>query len=196
MPRRNPKKDCITIYYAYRLGIDQNGIQQFGAIQSREAYFSDRSGNFEYSRYGSQDGYGTTLILQDTEDTRYFDEYTKVWVFSTPISSDQQADYLVREKPEIRDGQLLVRCDSLAVDNTNLYYLYGDKVVEFTAIFNKDAGVFYTPTNQYLPLDRNTKMWYEEPDDASDDATMAFVSKRTRAKYAEYTVRIIESEEG
>ena len=196
MPRRNSKKDCITIYYAYRLGIDENGKQVFGDIKSCEAYFSDRSGGFEYANYGSEKNYGTRLILQNIEATRYFDEYTKIWVFSTPTSSDQQADYLIKSEPEIRDGQILLDCDSLAVNHRDLYYLYNGNIVRFTAIFNKDGGVFYTPINQYLPIDRSTKMWFNEPDDAeSDEDILEFVSKRTRPKFIEYTVRVLESEE-
>lgn len=195
MPRQIPKKDCIKIYYAYRLGIDQNGVQQFGAIKSCDAYFSDRSGGFEYARYGSETDYGTRLILQDSEATKYFDEYTKIWVFSTPTSSDEQPDYIIKNEPTIRDGQIMFECDSVAVNNRQLYYLYGNAIIRFTAIFNESAGVFYTPTNVYLPIDKSTKMWFTEPDDAeSDEDVMVFVSKRSRAKYNEYNVRIVEPE--
>ena len=195
MPRQIPKKDCIKIYYAYRLGIDQNGIQQFGAIKSCDAYFSDRSGGFEYENYGSDDNYSTNIILQNSEATRYFDEYTKVWVFSTPTSSDEQPDYIIKGKPTIRDGQLMFNCDSVAVNNRQLYYAYGNAIIRFTAIFNESAGVFYTPSNMYLPIDKSTKMWFTEPDDVyTNEDVMEFVSKRSRSKYNEYNVRIVEPE--
>lgn len=192
MPRRNPKKDSITIYYAYRLGFNEENKPVFGDVKSCEAYFSDRSGEFEYAQFGSDNKFGTHIILQDTEETRYFDKYTKIWVFSTPTSSDQQADYLIKSEPEIRDGQILFDCESLAVNNRQLYYLYNGSVVRFTAIFKESDGVFYTPLNQYLPINRTTVMWYNEPDDATDEPTMVFVSKRTRSKYIEYTVRLVD----
>lgn len=195
MPRRNPKKDSITIYYAYRLGFNEENKPVFGAVKSCEAYFSDRSGEFDYAQFGSDNKFGTHLILQDTEATRYFDKYTKIWVFSTPTSSNQQADYLIKSEPEIRDGQIMLDCDSLAVDNRQLYYLYNDEIIRFTAIFNESASVFYTPLNQYLPIDKTTVMWYNEPDDAEEAATMTFVSKRIRAKFIEYTVRLVEEED-
>lgn len=196
MPRQIPKKDCIKIYYAYRLGIDQNGVQQFGAIKSCDAYFSDRSGGFEYAQYGSELNYGTQLILQDSEATRYFDEYTKIWVFSTPISSDEQPDYLIKGEPKLRDGQLMFSCDSVAVNNRQLYYQYGTSIIRFTAIFNENAGVFYTPVNMFLPIDKTTKMWFTEPDDVdTNEDVMYFVSKRTKPKYIEYTIRILEPED-
>lgn len=196
MPRQIPKKDCIRIYYAYRLGFDQNGVQQFGAIQSCDAYFSDRSGGFEYAQYGSDTNYGTQLILQDSEATRYFDEYTKIWVFSTPTSSNEQPDYIIKSEPTIRDGQIMFDCDSVAVNNRQLYYLYGNAIIRFTAVFNESAGMFYTPTNMYLPIDKNTKMWFTEPDDADTaEDVMALKSKRIRTKYIEYAFDIVEPEE-
>lgn len=193
MPRQNARKDSITIYYAYRLGINEDGIERFGNTKSVLAYADDRSGTAPDSVFGTDNNYSLQLLIPVTEATRYFDKYTKIWVRSTPKSSDDQADYKIQAEPLERDGQIYVQLQSIAVDHRDLYYLYNGEIITFSAIWNDEQHKFYTPTNMYLPIDKKTKMWYEQPENEDDEnGRLTFKSKRTLRRYIEYTVNIKE----
>lgn len=181
-------KDSITIYYAYRKGI-VDGEERFGALQSIDGvYISDRSGTGDEDSFGTDRNYDIRLLIPQCEKTRYFDLYTKIWIYSTPKSNAEQADYRVTAEPYARDGQLYVFCESIAVNNRELYYLDGDEIITVSVKLNENLGKFYTRTNMYLPIDKRTKIWMTEPDDKdSDEDLIAIKSKRITKRYNEYT---------
>lgn len=191
MPRRNALKDSIKIYYAYRLGINSNSKEVFSEVQSVIAYLSDRDGSAPDDKFGTDNNYDVSFLIPKTIETQYFDKYTKVWIYSTPQSSGEQADYKIVAEPNIRDGQIYVRCQSVAIDNHNFYYEYNGDVIRFTAIWNEANSVFYTPSNMYLPIDEETKLWFVEPDSIEDEVGLIkLLSKTEYKKYTEYAVEI------
>lgn len=189
MPRQNALKDSFKIYFAYRLGITENDTELFADVNSVMAYSSDKSGSSPDDRFGTDSNYTITLIIQDTEQTHYFDRYTKLWLYSTPKSSDDQANYRLVAEPIYRDKQIYLRCQSVAINNKFLFYLYGDKIVSFSVVYDTDNNKFYVPTNMYLPITKNTKLWYCEPDDKdSEEDTLTIIRKKEYSKFTEYTV--------
>lgn len=197
MPRRNALKDSITIYYAYRLGINSNGKEIFDDVRETTAYVSDRDGLAPDSHFGTDNDYSLAFLITENENTRYFDKYTKVWIYSSPISSDEQADYKITAEPISRDGQLYVKCESIAVDHHDFYYLKDEVIINFTVVWDEENSTFYTPRNMYLPLDEETKLWYVEPDNVEDEVGLIkLVEKRTTRKYTAYVVEAVKEEEG
>ena len=78
MARRLALKDCSTIYYAYRLGINSKSQEVFGEVKSVSAFVADKSGTAFDSRMGTETSYDVQFIVNADENTSLIDEYTRV----------------------------------------------------------------------------------------------------------------------
>lgn len=191
MPRRIALKDSQTIYYAYRLGVNQKSQEVFDDIKQARAYVADKSGTVYDSRMGSETSYNLQFIVNLDTDTAKIDEYTRVWIKEQPRMSEDKPDYEIVARPDKRDGQLLVSCRSTAVNYSEFYYEYNGEVLRFMAIDDLENLKFLVPANMYLPIDFDTKLWYDVPDDVdSTDYAMSMVGKTENNGYVEYEVEL------
>lgn len=190
MPRRISRKDSKEIFYAYRLGFS-DGKEVFGAINSCLAYVGDNSGNSKDSEFGSDNDYRVEIIIGFNNQTKFFDKYTRIWVNECPRTSDDAPDYVIVAEPEKRDGQILITCESSAINHIDLYYLFDGKIITFEAIDDLENGKFYVLPNVYLPIDIDTKMWYLEPVDENDEnGTLKIIEVNSTNKCVEYSVEL------
>ena len=191
MPRRIALKDSQTIYYAYRLGVTQKSQEVFGEIKEALAYVADKSGTVFDSRMGSETSYNLQFIVNLDNDTKLIDEYTRVWIKTLPRLSEDKPDYEIVAAPNKRDGQLLVSCRSTAINYSEFYYEYNGEVLRFMAIDDLENQKFLVPANMYLPIDFDTKLWYDVPDDiSSKEYAMAVVGKKEVDGFVEYEVEL------
>lgn len=191
MPRRNQEKDKRTVYIAHRYGIDANGNEIFGEPIEQNAVVSLYKGSSPDDNYGTASGLSFDLLFDKNSVTKYINLYTRIWVNTMPISSADSPDCVIASPPEMADGQILVACNSTAVNEGEFYYEYNGKVLSFVARDDLENNRFYTATNVYLPIDNETKMWYLEPADIEDSVgTMRFIEKKERKGYIEYTVEL------
>lgn len=191
MPRRNQEKDKRTVYIAHRYGIDADGNEIFGDPIEQKAVVSLYNGSSPDDKYGTANSVSFELLFDKNSVTKYINLYTRVWVNTIPISSTDSPDCVIASPPEMADGQILVACNSTAVNEDEFYYEYNGKVLSFIARDDLENNRFYTATNVYLPIDNETKMWYLEPEDIKDSVgTMRFIEKKEHKGYIEYTVEL------
>lgn len=191
MARRLAKKDSSTIYYAYRLGINSNNQEVFDEVKSVSAFVADKSGTAFDSRMGTETSYDVQFIVNVDGNTSKIDEYTRVWLKMTPRTSDDKPDYEIVSSPEHRNGQLLFSCRSTATNKSEFYYEYNGEVLRFMAVDDLENLKFIVPTNMYLPIDFDTKIWYDEPEDTDDtEFLMEMVDKEQVGDTIEYTVEL------
>ena len=191
MSRRNLLKDSQTIYYAYRLGLNERSQEVFDDIKETKAYVADRTGSAYDSRMGTEASYDLQFIVNATDDNKKIDQYTRVWINTLPRVSDDKPDYEIVSKPTTRNGQILVSCRSTATNYSEFYYEHNGEILRFMAIDDLANLKFIVPINMYLPIDFDTKLWYDVPDDVeSTDYAMAMVGKEEVGKYVEYTVEL------
>lgn len=191
MARRIAIKDGSTIYFANRIGVDTQGIGVYNGTTECTAYVADYSGSSPNSRFGSDNNYSLQIILQDCEDTKYINQYTKFWIYEFPRASSDPCDYMPISEPIHRDGQLLVSLNSVQVNYSDLYYAYNNRVIIFTAADYLENNKFYIKNNTYLPVAIGDTMWYLEPVNASDtNNTMTVTNITQYDKYVEYEVAI------
>lgn len=188
MPRQQSLKDKKTIYFAYRLG--KSGRKYlYSEVHSISAFVSDNGGKSPYSRMGTDENFFINIIIPYNAETQYIDRYTKIWVNEVPLSSNDDADFSITTDVVERNGEILLSCESTAVDHIDLYYEYEGNVVSFMAIDDLDNGLFYTAKNVYLPIDTSTQMWYEEPSNVYDtNNTMRLVEISKERNRIAYTV--------
>lgn len=191
MPRRNLVKDKRTVYIAYRYGIDANGNEVFGDPIEESAIVSLTSGSSPDGKYGTEHDYSYEILFDKNERTKYINLYTRIWVNKIPFSSTDSPDCIISKDPETSDGQILVSCETSAVNESEFYYEFGGKVLSFVARDDLENNRFYTPANMYLPIDNETKMWYLEPVDSNDtENTMRLDKKVENKNFIEYVVEI------
>lgn len=191
MARRNALKDSTKIYYAYRLGINSNNQEVFDDIREAMALIAEKSGTVADSRMGSQTSYDVQFIVNLDEDTTKIDEYTRVWLRTLPRTSSDKPDYEIVAKPERANGQMLVSCRSTATNQQEFYYEHNGDILRFIAIDDLENFKFIVPKNMYLPIDFDTKLWYDEPEDANDtECRMSIVDIEENGGYTEYTVEL------
>lgn len=191
MARRLAKKDSSTIYYAYRLGINSNNKEVFDEVKSVSAFVADKSGTAFDSRMGTETSYDVQFIVNVDGNTSKIDEYTRVWLKMTPRTSDDKPDYEIVSSPEHKNGQLLFSCRSTATNKSEFYYEYNSEVLRFMAVDDLENLKFIVPINMYLPIDFNTKLWYDEPDGIDDtEFLMRLVDKEEVNGNIEYTVEL------
>lgn len=191
MARRLALKDCSTIYYAYRLGINSKSQEVFGEVKSVSAFVADKSGTAFDSRMGTETSYDVQFIVNSDENTSLIDEYTRVWLKMTPRTSDDKPDYEIISSPERRNGQLQFSCRSTATNKSEFYYEHNGEVLRFMAVDDLENLKFIVPINMYLPIDFDTKLWYDEPEDVNDtEFLMKLVDKEEVNGNIEYTVEL------
>lgn len=196
MPRRVSLKDSIKIYYAYRLGTDSSDREVFSSVKECYAQLSSREGDSKYSRYGSEDTYTLSIIINIDNNTQYFDKYTRIWVFNEPICASDDNDYVIVSDPVVKNGQFIIDCDSVAVNYTDFWYLYDSRILKFQAIDKMEDNCFFVKKNVYLPIDTNTQMWYIEPDDkTSKDGSMRLTNKVYQNKFVKYEIEKLDDNE-
>lgn len=184
-------KDSQTIYYAYRLGLNERSQEVFDDIKETKAYVADRTGSAYDSRMGTEASYDLQFIVNATDDNKKIDQYTRVWINTLPRVSDDKPDYEIVSKPTTRNGQILVSCRSTATNYSEFYYEHNGEILRFMAIDDLANLKFIVPINMYLPIDFDTKLWYDVPDDVeSTDYAMSMVGKEEVGKYVEYTVEL------
>lgn len=191
MPRRLSLKDTSTIYYAYRLGFNARNQEVFGDVNEVVALVSDRSGNVSDSRMGTETSYDLQFIVNEDDDTAKINEYTRVWVKMSPRTSDDKPDYEIVAKPKSRNGQILVSCRSTATNSSEFYYEYNGEVLRFMAVDDLENSKFLVPKNTYLPIDFDTKVWYDYPEDIdSTDYMLEIEGIGEDDGYIVYTVNV------
>lgn len=191
MPRRISLKDSQNIYYAYRLGLNHKSQEVFDEIKQTRAYVSDKSGTAYDSKMGTETAYNLQFIVNEDSDTSKIDEYTRVWIRTLPRMSSDKPDYEIVARPEKRDGQIIVSCRSTAVNYSEFYYEYNGEILRFMAIDDLENLKFIVPSNVYLPIDFDTKLWYDVPDDIeSVEYAMSMVGKEENNGYIEYSVEL------
>lgn len=191
MPRRNQLKDKRTVYIAYRYGIDEKGNEVFSDPIEQGAIISLTNGSSPDGRYGTDHNYSYEILFDKNEKTKYINLYTRIWVNKIPFNSTDAPDCIITKDPETANGQILVSCETSAVNESEFFYEFNGKVLRFVARDDLENNRFYTSANVYLPVDIDTKMWYIEPEDINDEySTMRLVEKNEYKGYIEYVVEI------
>ena len=194
MPRQVSRKDSQEIYYAYRIGVRKDGLEIFGEVKSCLAHVGDIEGATAKARYGSENDYDLRVIIDCNPDVLRIDQYTRIWVYATPIDSTTEPDYYISRAPQFRNGEIYLSCNKVAENSELIYFEYNGEILSTRVEFDYIESAFYTRPNMYLPIDENTKMWYAEPDDNdTQECLMTLESVENQGRRVAYKVKYGES---
>lgn len=189
MPRQVSRKDSQEIFYAYRVGVRKDGLEVFGDVKSCLAQVSDLEGSSSPERYGSENNYDLRVIIDANPDVLLIDQYTRIWIYATPIDSTTEPDYYIVRTPQYRNGQIYISCDKVAENSELIYFEHNGEILSTRVDFDFANSVFYTRPNMYLSIDETTKMWYAEPDDVdTQECLMTLVGVENQGRRIAYKV--------
>lgn len=184
MPKRIPIKEKRPFFFAYRLGTDENGETRYGGLHYSKGQFVDSINNLSSNAYGDKLDYDAYLLFEKDDETKYIDEFTKIWVYALPTSSMTLPDFKILKCGRPTDGIITLYVKSLAQNHDAIWYEYDGEIFETNVDFNKAQLEVVIPNNMYLPIDETTKVWYVQPsDNAATNGLLQLLSRESREQY-------------
>lgn len=120
--------------------------------------------------------YDRLILVPYGDMSKYINEETLLWVDVEP--NGQNMDYQIKRVGDIIDGNFTLFCNSLTKNTVPLYYNIGDRIIK-TKVDMKDL-VAIVPFNQYLPIDKESKLWLVRPEDISSTDGLIRLVKKTK----------------
>jgi hypothetical protein len=177
MPKRLKKSDKSEVYFAYRLGLD-NGTPFYGDILETEGQFVSFDRYVKTELYGKELNYNALILFEINDKSQFFDEFTKFWIKSKPLSVETTTNYVVNSVSKPENGLITIYLRSLTTNNSSLWYEYKGKIIETQMQFDENTLTAIAPPNMYLPWKETTKIWYEEPDNATTKTALLRIVKK------------------
>lgn len=168
MPRRLTKKDCVDISFAYRVGL-VNNKPKYTEAMTTQAQIILKSGSNTVNHFGTAFNYDKIVMVQKNNQTKFIDEFSKIWLTSKPSDSKAKADTIIERINENRSGIIVIYCSTAIQNNSSLWFANADKeIIQIKGDIDLEKLTFRIPVNMFVSFDNNTKIWTKRPLDYSD----------------------------
>lgn len=151
-----------SLYVAYALGNEGDKVAYTEPIKIY-AQTEDVRSLVLREEVGIIKDYDRLILVPLGENTQFIDEQSLLWVNVEPNAKRNNMDYKIDRVGDIIDGNFILYCNSLTNNTKSLYYSYGDKIYQAKVDFDKDSLVAIVPSNKYLPINKDTKVWLTKP---------------------------------
>ena len=178
------------LYVAYALG--NEGDNKIGYTEPIKIYAQTEDVRSLVLRedVGFIPDYDRLILVPYGENTQFIDEQSLLWIDVEPNAKRNNMDYKIERVGDVIDGNFILYCNSLTSNTKSLYYNYGNKIYQVKVDFDKDTLTAIVPFNKYLPIDKNTKVWYTKPTNAESTIHLIqLVSKERLAKSYRFTFK-------
>lgn len=177
---RIAKKDERDLYVAYKLGINPNdNTIVYSKPKLIKGMVIDSNGTMNYEDFGKSFQYDKKIVFEDNKDSRFVDEYSNIWLNKKPLEDGNNANYDVLYKSEIVDGLFTIYIKSITNDTSKLYVSYDEEnIIAIQIDFDYENLEASIRNDMYLPIDNNTKIWLQEPNNINDNSNRIIYSKK------------------
>lgn len=157
-----PSSLLKPIYVAYSLG---NQGDKIGYTEPIEIYVQTEDVRSLVLRenVGIIPDYDRLILVPYGENTQFIDEQSLLWVNVEPNAKQSNMDYKIERVGDVIDGNFILYCNSLTSNTKPLYYEYKGKIYQVKVDFDKDTLTAIVPFNKYLPIYKDTKVWFTKP---------------------------------
>ena len=177
---RIAKKDERDLYVAYKMGIDPNSNTIiYSKPRLVKGMVTDSGGIINYEDFGKSLKYDKKVIFEYNKDTRFIDEYSNIWLNNKPLEDGSNANYDIVYKSEVVDGLFTIYINSIVSDTSKLYVSYDDEniiAIQIELDYSNLQAVIRN--DMFLPIDNNTKIWLQRPNDINDNSNRIVYIKR------------------
>lgn len=165
MPKRISHKDKKTIYCAYKIG-ERDGKTYFtNEIFTFKCQFVKFNGIAQTNIQGRDVSYVATAIFENTENTRFINEFCQFWQSSKPENGNMTGEYAVSGMTEVVDGLFTVFLRKIVQNNSDLWVLADDnKIYQIQGLYDYENKTLIVPKNTYTPIAFHSTVWDSEPD--------------------------------
>ena len=177
---RIAKKDERDLYVAYKLGVNPNDNT---IIYSKpilvKGMVIDSNGTMTYEDFGKSFQYDKKVVFEYDKNTRFIDEYSNIWLNKKPLEDGSNANYDVVYKSEIIDGLFTIYINSITNDTSKVYVSYDEEnIIAIQLDLDYENLEAIIRNDMYLPIDNNTKIWLQMPEDINDNINRIVYVKR------------------
>lgn len=177
---RIAKKDERDLYVAYKLGVNPNdNTIIYSKPRLVKGMVTDSGGIINYEDFGKSLKYDKKVIFEYNKDTRFIDEYSNIWLNNKPLEDGSNANYDIVYKSEVVDGLFTIYINSIVSDTSKLYVSYDDEniiAIQIELDYSNLQAVIRN--DMFLPIDNNTKIWLQRPNDINDNSNRIVYIKR------------------
>lgn len=179
------------IYIAYIIGEGDNNEMVYSRPQEVYAQVGDVSSFIVKGEEGIVKDYDRLIIVPCGEKTQYINEQTRIWVDSIPNESQNNMDYEIKRLGDIADNNIPIYLSSLTQNYKPLYYALNGSILRVKV--QLDNLVAQVPFNQYLPINKATKVWLTRPTSLEDITNLITLTKKEKVnnKYRLYFERVL-----
>jgi hypothetical protein len=167
------------IYVAYALG---NEGDKIGYTEPIKVYAQTENVKSVVLRenVGIVPDYDRLILVPLGEKTQFINEQSLLWVNLEPNIKRTNMDYKIERVGDVIDNNFILYCNSLTSNTKSLYYEYGAKIYQVKVDFDKETLTAIVPLNKYLPIDKNTKVWYTKPTSSESTINLIKLDKKER----------------
>lgn len=165
MPKRLSNKDKKHIYCAYKVGEYNNKTRYTNEIYTFECQFTRFNGVAQTNIQGRDISYVATAIFENTENTRYINEFCQFWQSTKPDNGNMVGEYIVSGMTEVVDGLFTVYLNKKVQNNTDFWVLADDnKIYQIQGLYDEETKTLIVPRNTFTPISFHCTAWDVEPD--------------------------------
>lgn len=164
------KIDLTPIIIKYLIGNTTDSTPKPIYSEPKKVYGKviDKGGILVDMPYGNNMEYDKAIIFNASEDTRYINEKTAIFLEEQPTKVFPNGDYEVKRVDPIKLNTFTIYLEKAkGIKMPRLYYEKDNVILEKQFNFDSDTLIGYVPYNQYIPFDFDSKIWTRKVADAS-----------------------------
>lgn len=167
------------IYVAFSLGEGSDDLS-YSKPQVIYAQVSDVKSLVLREDVGNIPNYDRVVVIPYGEKTQYINDQSRLWIEIEPNESANNMDYKIERVGDVIDGNFSLYLTSLTPNYKPLYYAHNGSILR--AKVSLDKLVALVPFNQYLPIDKATKVWLTSPSDINSTRNLVRLTKKEKLK--------------
>lgn len=122
--------------------------------------------------------YDRLILVPYGEKTQFIDEQSLLWIDTEPNANKSNMDYKIERVGDVIDGNFILYCNSLTPNTKPIYYEYNGKI--YQSKLDIDGLFAILPLNKYLPIDKNSKIWFTKPESSDSKKNLVRLTNKER----------------
>lgn len=162
--------DNLEIYVAYYIGEDlESGEKIYTKPHKIYANVGNPFDIEDMNDIGRVEKYDRTLYVDAGENTQFIREDTRLWVDCIPNESCDNFDYVLTRVSDNIGGYLRLYVNAVAPDTQFMFYSNdGEHIFRIKVYYDKASNTAIVPKNMYLPINKDSLVWYRKPSNIGD----------------------------
>lgn len=165
-----------TIYISFPIGANLKGELEYCEPIKINAQKNGVTSVVSRETFGIVPQYDRLISVPYGNKSKYINEQTLLWVDTTPNENYSNMDYKIERKGDIVNGEFILFCNSTTENTKSIYYENRNGKI-YQVKLNLQNMVAIVPSDKWLPITRETKIWLTQPKDNTTTTNLVKVDK-------------------